>query len=278
MPYLLLGMNGLILRSLFLVAKPYKKGGGLMIANNVKNLIKISGVILLGLGIISWAVSAGVPDFTEYEAGVERKKVFLNYFLPLIEEHNTAILKSRVKISEWSQDRDSIGWWGHYQLENLLETYQLDNFDIKSDEDWATLLRRVDIVPVSLALAQAANESGWGTSRFGREGFNYYGQWCYKQGCGLVPKKRGVGDDHEVAVFNSPEDSVESYLRNINSNKAYTSLREIRARLRATDKPITGIELARGLSKYSQRGSDYINELRSIIRHNNLLQHDINNY
>ena len=247
------------------------------IANNEKKLIKISGVILLGLVIVLWAVPADVPDFTEYEAGTERKEVFLKYFLPLIEEHNTAILKSREQISDWSQDRDNIGWWGRLQLESLLATYQVDNFDVNSDEDWATLLRRVDAVPVSLALAQAANESAWGTSRFGREGYNYYGQWCYKQGCGLVPRKRGMGDDHEVEVFTSPEDSVESYLRNLNSNKAYTSLREIRARLRATDKPITGIELARGLGKYSQRGDDYINELRSIIRQNDLLQHDVKN-
>ena len=247
------------------------------LANNEKNLIKFSGIILLGLVIVSWAVPVDVPDFTEYEAGVERKEVFLNYFLPLIKEHNTEILKSREQISEWRQDRDNIGWWGHLQLESLLETYQVDNFDVMNDESWATLLRRVDAVPVSLALAQAANESGWGTSRFGREGYNYYGQWCYKQGCGLVPEKRGMGDDHEVEVFNSPEDSVESYLRNLNSNKAYTLLREIRARLRATDKPITGIELARGLGKYSQRGDGYINELRSIIRHNDLLQHDVNN-
>lgn len=243
-----------------------------------KNLIKISGMILLGLLAISWAISADVPEFVEYEAGGERKEAFVNYFLPLVKEHNNAILKSREKISKWSQDRDNIGWWGHYQLDKLLETYQLDDFNFKSDRDWATLLRRVDVVPVSLALAQAANESGWGTSRFAREGYNYYGQWCYQPGCGLVPRKRSVGDNHEVAVFNSPKDSVESYLLNLNSNKAYISLREIRTRLRSADKPITGIELAKGLGKYSARGNDYINELRSIIRHNNLLQHDINNY
>ena len=249
----------------------------MIIANNAKNLIKISCVILLGFAIISWAVSADVPDFTEYKAGAERKEAFVNYFLPLIQEHNTAILKSREQISEWSQDRNNIGWWRHFRLENLLETYQLDNFDVKSNKDWATLLRRVDAVPVSLALAQAANESGWGTSRFGREGYNYYGQWCYQQGCGLVPGKRRMGADHEVEVFNSPEDSVESYLHNLNTNKAYEPLREIRARLRAADKPITGIELAKGLGKYSQRGDDYINDLRSIIRHNDLMRHDLKN-
>ena len=245
------------------------------VANNVKNLIKTGGIILLGIAAISWAISDDVPDFVEYEAGAERKEAFISYFLPLIKEHNNAIIKSREKIYKWCQDKDNIGWWGRFQLENVLDTYKLDNFDAKSDKDWATLLRRVDVVPVSLALAQAANESGWGTSRFGREGYNYYGQWCYKQGCGLVPDKRKTGDVHEVEVFNSPRASVESYLRNLNSNKAYKPLREIRARLRAENKPITGVELSRGLSKYSQRGNDYISDLNSIIRYNNLLQYDI---
>jgi Bax protein len=168
------------------------------IANNAKKLIKTSGIILLGLVVISWAISADVPDFIEYEAGPERKEVFISYFLPLIKEHNNAIIKSREKINKWSQNRGNIGWWGRFQLENFLDTYKLGSFDAKSDKDWATLLRRVDAVPVSLALAQAANESGWGSSRFGREGYNYYGQWCYKQGCGLVPEKRKIGDAHEV--------------------------------------------------------------------------------
>lgn len=247
------------------------------IEKNTKYLLKIISVIVLGLAILSLSITNNVPDFTNYQAGAERKKEFFNYFLPLIKEHNTEILKSRSKIIAWSQDIESINWLDHFQLDSVLETYQLDRFDIDNDEDFTILLRRVDTVPVSLALAQAVNESGWGTSRFVREGNNYYGEWCFIEGCGIIPKQRTKGEIHEVAIFNSPEDSIESYLLNLNTHKAYKPLREIRASLRAADKPITGIKLARGLNKYSQRGDDYIDELRSIIRHNNLRQYDANN-
>lgn len=245
------------------------------ISSKIKYLSGISTIAALGLVIVSWAAPPDVPDFTEYEAGTERKQAFINYFLPLIEERNASILEAREQLIEWSEARDDIGWWDRFQLDDLVETYRIEDFDVNSDEHWATLLRRVDAIPISLALAQAANESGWGTSRFGRDGYNYFGQWCYTEGCGIVPGKRGKGEVHEVAAFNSPEDSVASYLRNLNSHKAYRPLRDIRARLRAAEKPITGIELARGLGKYSQRGDAYIEELHSIIRRNDLLQHDI---
>ena len=245
---------------------------------DTKHLIKICGAFVLVFLIFSAAVTDTIPDFKKYEAGAERKKEFFNYLLPFINNRNTAILKSREKISEWRQHRDSIGWFDYFQLENILNFYQLKNFDINDENDWATLLQRVDVIPASLALAQAANESGWGTSRFAREGNNYYGQWCYKRGCGIVPNDRGIRDIHEVAVFNSPSDSVASYIRNLNSHKAYKTLREIRVQLRAADRSITGVELAKGLGKYSQRGQDYIKELRSIIRHNDLQKYDYNNH
>ena len=127
---------------------------------DTKHLVKICCAVLLGFLIVLAAVTDTIPDFTKYEAGTERKKEFFNYLLPLINNHNASILKARNKISEWSQHPDSLGWFDHFQLENFLETYQLDNFNINNENDWATLLRRVDVIPASLALAQAANESG----------------------------------------------------------------------------------------------------------------------
>ena len=243
---------------------------------DTKHLVKICCAVVLGFLVVLVAVTDTIPDFTKYEAGTERKKEFFNYLLPLINNHNASILKARHKISQWSQHPDSLGWFDHFQLENFLETYQLDNFNINNEHDWAKLLRRVDVIPASLALAQAANESGWGTSRFAREGNNYFGQWCYKKGCGIVPKGRGTRDVHEVATFNSPSDSVASYLRNLNSHKAYKTLRKIRVIMREEEQSIRGAELVKGLDKYSQRGQDYIIELRSIILHNNLQKYDYN--
>ena len=133
-----------------------------------------------------------------------------------------------------------------------------------------TLLRRVDVVPVSLALAQAAKESGWGTSRFVREGNNLFGEWCFEEGCGIVPKARAPGRRHEVRSFESPQASVESYLRNINTHPGYRSLRGARKAQRETRKDLSGVALARELSQYSERREDYVTEVRNLIIGNDL--------
>jgi Bax protein len=135
-------------------------------------------------------------------------------------------------------------------------------------------MNRVDVVPPSLAIAQSANESAWGTSRFARKGYNFFGQWCYRKGCGLVPKKRDANKTHEVAAFDSPQESVKMYIRNLNSNRAYKSLRDLRAKLRRSNKPVTGHELAAGLKRYSERGLEYVRELREMISYNKLAVYD----
>jgi Bax protein len=132
------------------------------------------------------------------------------------------------------------------------------------------LLRRADIVPASLAIAQAANESAWGTSRFAKLGNNFFGQWCFSKGCGIVPKSRDTNKNHEVADFRSPADSVESYMLNLNTHDAYKPLRKIRQSLREEDKAVTGVALSYGLGKYSERGDEYGKEIREMISFNKL--------
>jgi len=215
-----------------------------------------------------------IPDFSDYQAGPERKKVFFNYFLPLIEEQNQEIMETRHQLEEWNNNRENIGWWDAMEIRNLAESYGVESFDTESDSDWNVLLRRIDTVPPSLALAQAATESNWGTSRFARVGYNFFGQWCFEEGCGIVPDQRDEGKTHEVAVFDSPEASVASYIHNLNSHAAYKPLREIRAMLRTTNNPIPGKMLAAGLGKYSERGEAYIEELRALITYNQLSQYD----
>ncbi|MDX8381543.1 MAG: glucosaminidase domain-containing protein, partial [Ghiorsea sp.] len=133
---------------------------------------------------------------------------------------------------------------------------------------WAALLKRVDTVPLELVLSQAANESAWGTSRFARKANNLFGQWCFTKGCGLVPSRRNAGSTHEVAAFKSPQLSVRSYLRNLNTGRVYKDLRTIRAQKRAQGKTATAFELAEGLNKYSERGQAYVKEIRSMIKYN----------
>jgi Bax protein len=132
------------------------------------------------------------------------------------------------------------------------------------------LLHRVDILPPSLVLAQAATESGWGTSRFAREGNNLFGQRTYRPGNGIVPANRPDGETHEVKRFGTLFESVRSYMRNLNTHLAYRELRDLRAQLRRSGRPLSGALLADGLNAYSTRSSDYITDVRAIIRANDL--------
>lgn len=202
-----------------------------------------------------------------------RKAKLVNTLLPLIQENNRLLLEKR-KRAEWLMTRvrngDSLSRRDRKWLEDMGKRYRLPEADIV-DEEWMTiLLRRLDIIPADLALAQAAIESAWGRSRFAREGNNYFGQWCFSKGCGIVPEKRPAGARYEVQRFDSPAESVAGYMRNLNSHPRYTELRLIREKARAENANISGWQLAGGLHGYSAIGDTYIHTLRVLIRANQL--------
>ncbi|MHA7881406.1 MAG: glucosaminidase domain-containing protein [Saccharospirillum sp.] len=212
------------------------------------------------------------PDFTRFPAGDARKQAFFDYFLPLIRQANQQILADRERLVALIEQGDANAAEQRW-VNQLAERYGVEDA-VESPEAWSDLLIRVDGIPPSLALAQAANESAWGTSRFAVDGNNYFGQWCFVEGCGLVPAQRDDGARHEVAVFLSPAQSVQRYMNNINSHFAYDDLRALRAQLRREGRPITGLTLATTLLRYSERGSEYIEELQSMIRFNELQVYD----
>jgi Bax protein len=231
-------------------------------------------VLAFTLCIAIFSFWSNTPDFEEYSAGSERKSAFFNYFYPLINKRNQEIAETRKTLIAWNNDRDNISWWDTRKIDDLATQYRVKSFNIDNNASWKTLLSKVDVLPPSLVLAQAANESAWGTSRFAKRGNNYFGQWCYEKGCGLVPKNRDSNKAHEVAAFNSPQQSLESYMRNVNSHPAYKSLRNIRTQQRNQKQPVTGTALAAGLIKYSERGEEYIEELRAMIKFNKLSKYD----
>ena len=149
---------------------------------------------------------------------------------------------------------------------DLADEYWVNVDDKSFKQVVGELLIKIDEVPPSLVVAQAINESGWGRSRFAREANNLFGMWCYTPGCGLVPERRRANDKHEVKRYASIQDSVDEYLRNINRNKAYIELRELRARQRQRLQPLSGEYLAQGLRRYSSIGAEYVIRIRSIIR------------
>lgn len=229
-------------------------------------------VLLLSLaalaGILWFALltRSAVPDFRQFTAGPERKAAFLEFMQPLIEAENERVRQDRERLLAIIADGDP-GFLDRRWLASLAKGYALDEAD---PELLDNLLRRVDTVPLSLALAQSAKESGWGSSRFARNGNNLFGEWCFDEGCGMVPRARSEGRRHEVRTFSSPRESVVSYLENINTHAKYLAFRLERARLRAQGRPLSGTVLADRLSQYSERRDAYVEELQQLIRVNDL--------
>jgi Bax protein len=216
-----------------------------------------------------------VPDFSDFDRVTEKKRAFFSYLKPEIEQQNSHLLGVRhqlqmmLRVAERgeqlsSTEQEKLAW--------LAKEYRVrfnPNTDVKETvTSIKRLLQRIDIIPVDLVLVQAANESAWGTSRFARKGYNFFGLWCFKKGCGFVPSRRNADAEHEVAKFDNLTRAVYTYLRNLNRHDAYTELRAIRAQLRTNQLPITGKALAEGLSSYSERGQDYVEELQAMIRFN----------
>jgi Bax protein len=210
-----------------------------------------------------------LPKFSEYTDVKEKKHAFFNFIKPHVEAENKKILQQRanIEIARMMLEHDEpLSKKQASDIKKILKLYRLPE-----TLDTLTLtqaLRRVDIIPKELALMQAANESAWGTSRFARIGLNFFGQWCYKKGCGMVPRRRNNEAEHEVAAFKSVRAAVTSYFRNINTHNAYKQLRSIREDLRAQQKPIKATKLTLGLMSYSERGEAYIEELNTMINQN----------
>lgn len=203
------------------------------------------------------------PKFRDIDDVKARKAAFFNYFGDIVNQINAQVLARRNGLD--SYDKATIT--------SLCEHYKAPCTD-NVDKDRSLLRNHIDAVPLSLVLSQAANESAWGTSRFAMKGNNYFGEWCFSRGCGLVPKQRSDGAHNEVRVFDSPSDSVASYIHNINTSHAYTELRALRAQLRTKGKILSGLTLAEGLTRYSARGDDYVAEIKAMIRFNKLAKLD----
>ena len=211
-----------------------------------------------------------IPDFSKYEQSREKKEAFFAYLKPAVEAQNNHILLQREFIHGLRAKHISgemISERQMHELEWLAKEYRVDLSEELSPV-FDRLLTRVDIIPVELVLVQSANESAWGTSRFARNGYNFFGLWCFKKGCGFVPKRRNEDAAHEVAKFNNLSRAMYTYMRNLNRHDAYREMRAIRKQLRNKMLPISGIALTEGLLKYSERGEDYVVELKQMIRVN----------
>jgi len=245
--------------AIFASMRPVPTGVGLVLA------------LLLAVSIVNVREDRKLPDFEAIEDVSERKQAFFEFLAPIVEQENRRVLGQRERLLGLAarlRSGERIGWLDRRWLRELADEYAVD-WDSEAPARSIELLeRRVDAVPVPLALVQAATESGWGRSRFATEANNLFGHWCFQSGCGLVPERRNAGAGHEVAAFDSVAESVERYLRNINTHAAYAPLRAIRARMRGDGDTPTAMALADGLLRYSERRADYVDEIKSVIRIN----------
>jgi len=212
-----------------------------------------------------------LPDFSAYADVKEKKQAFFNFLRPIVENENLKVKAQRermLRLDVSLKNAEVIAKGELSWLQILATEYNVELKDLHDEDAWKLLRRRVDTVPFRLALAQAANESSWGTSRFAREGMNLFGQWCFTSGCGIVPSQRSKGMTHEVATYSSVNQSVAAYIRSINRVNMYAPLRQLRSSIRKNGNKPTAIELAQELSGYSERGEAYVKEIQSMIRIN----------
>ena len=191
-----------------------------------------------------------------------KKETFIKIVLPLIVAENEKILDDRKKLKILSEKKFTSDLEKQWLRQKLLE-YKVKKSDLSE------LMVRMDMIPVSIALAQAAKESGWGTSRFALEGNAIFGQWTW-DGQGIAPLKRDGDKNHKILKFPILRASVKAYKNNLNTHKSYSKFREKRRSLRNKNKAITGLSLTDTLKNYAQTGSEYTRILNQIITQNNL--------
>jgi len=229
----------------------------------------IISLILTSMLVVSPQVNA--------ESIKQKKLSFFEYVYPLIESENISILKNRkqlIAIKQTLLANNPLQSSEQDLLIALMKKYKLTKRQDSTVALVDQLLIKIDVIPPSLALAQSANESAWGKSRFARQANNYFGQWCFSKGCGIVPKQRSANSRHEVRRFDSVQSSVRSYIKNINTTRPYSELRKMRHKLRLNNHNPDGHKLAEGLLRYSSRGMDYVKEIRAMIRQNKLIKYD----
>ena len=221
---------------------------------NISNLEKLPNFSLLSLP----------KDLSNIEPTSRRKEIFLSSILPLVVKSNLDILNDRKILCEAIKNKDN------KKKEEIAKKHYIDLSKIEKLMIDNTLIRKIDIVPISLVMAQAAAESGWGTSRFALEGNALFGQWTWDKSKGIQPK---FASDQKAAVrkFETLSDSVNSYLSNLNTHIAYSSMRAKRNRNCNQKKLISGYELANWMGNYAITRDEYIKLLRLIIKKNNLV-------
>ncbi len=214
------------------------------------------------------------------KSSTSSKKIFIENLLPYIDKENIRLKQIRKQVLTINQQLETgitLSEKSQSWLKKLAKKYRVKGNPITKPLAREELLSKVDIIPSSLTLAQAANESAWGKSRFATEANNLFGIWTYDESKGLKPKNRDSEKKHLVRIFDHYGESVSYYMHTLNSHPAYIKLRDIRQQQRNNKLTLNGFEMADGLEKYSAKGDLYIKLIQQLILQNQWAQLDGNN-
>jgi len=229
--------------------------------------------ILFALSSTFALQAKGLPeDYYKIKSVKESKEYFFNYLYEQIKNENKNILAQRAFVKNLlSSNLLSIDL-NSPQFLHLLELKK--KYRVKKLFSQDEYLKKIDVVPPSMALAQAAVESGWGKSRFIKEANNIFGHWTYNPKIGMLPEQRDEGATHFIRIFKSLQDSISAYMLNLNRNRAYKEFQDKRLEERAKHVNPNGLILSQTMMNYSGIGHDYLSILKNVIERNNLQEYD----
>lgn len=234
----------------------------------------------LKYGVPPLVVEKFPDDFYGLAAGSERTRIFFLTLLPMVLIVNEEIAAERQALLELFSRHDRNEPLNSSELEKIAaaaDYYKVEGAPLTDRRARLLLLNRLDKIPPSLALAQAASESAYGTSRFARLGNNLFGEMVFSAtSAGIMPLYRPEGAKHRARVFPTLLDSLRAYMLNLNTHPAYQELRQMRAEMQMRGEAVRGMALARGLQSYSTRKEAYVDDIRAIIRANNLPKYTAN--
>lgn len=237
----------------------------------------VSTAAALTLVVVDRGGGKRLPNFSAIADATERKAAFIAHIEPLARAVNAELARPRERLlaidatlaAGWTVDDTQAAFVRRVARRNAIPAQaEIDRALL------ARVLERVDAVPTSLVVAQAAVESGWGTSRFARQGNALFGLRCNSPGCGLVPAQRAAGETFEIAIYGTPLEAVRAYVHNLNTDDRYREFRRLRAELRRGGTTLSGDALVHGLEAYSELGAGYFGLLQAVIGDNDLARLD----
>ena len=255
----------------FILKVPLKKYLQQQYNMNKTKLSFISVLLFLASSVLGFA--KGLPqEYYQIKNTKKSKAYFFDYIYKLNEQENMRILADREFVKSILSGNILAINFEAPAFKRLLEIKK--RYRIKSLYSLENYLRKIDIVPPAMAIAQAAVESGWGRSRFIKEANNIFGHWTYNPSIGMMPENRDEGATHFIRIFKTLQDSISAYMLNLNRNRAYKEFQNKRYELREQGIKPDGLKLSQTMLNYSGIGHDYLGILKNVIEKNKLLEFD----